>query len=141
MTLKNLIGISLEPIKPDNLMIARLKEAAERSIADAKMTALSAETRFDAAYKAIMQLANAALQLNGYRTLTSKPGHHQTMINSLSKTLDIDKGTLILLDAMRKQRHIIDYTGDLVTDSMTDECISEADKLLKAFKSTFKNIK
>lgn len=141
MTLNNLIGISLEPIKPDNLMIARLKEAAERSIADAKMTALSAETRFDAAYKAIMQLANAALQLNGYRTLTSKPGHHQTMINSLAKTLNIDKGTLILLDAMRKQRHIIDYTGDLVTDSMTDECISEADKLLKTFKSTFKNIK
>ncbi len=51
---------------------------------------MSTENRFDAAYKAIMQIANAALQVNGYRTLTSKPGHHQTMIQSLSKTLEID---------------------------------------------------
>ncbi len=42
--------------------------------------AVSNETRFDAAYKAIMQLANAALQANGFRTLTSKPGHHMTLI-------------------------------------------------------------
>lgn len=134
MSLKNLIGISLETIKPDDQIILRLKEAAERSIIDAKMMGLSEETRFDAAYKAIMQIANAALQYNGYRTLTSKPGHHQTMISSLTKTLGVDKGALILLDAMRKQRHIIDYTGDLVTEVMTKECIDEAEKLLILFK-------
>jgi hypothetical protein len=36
-----------------------------------------------------LQIANAALQASGYRTLTSKPGHHQVMIQSLSKTLGI----------------------------------------------------
>lgn len=68
MTLENLIGTSLESIEPDALMIKRLLEAAQRNIQDAGIEALSNENRFDAAHKAIMQLANAALQNNGYRT-------------------------------------------------------------------------
>jgi hypothetical protein len=43
-----------------------------------QLAGLSNENRFDAAYKAIMQLSNAALQAAGFRTLTSKTGHHQT---------------------------------------------------------------
>ncbi len=59
MTLNNLVGISLEKI-PINLdAIKRLATAAKRNISDAKITAISAENRFDAAYKAIMQIANA----------------------------------------------------------------------------------
>lgn len=80
MTLDNLLGRMLEKMEPDALAIERLLEAAARNIKDAKLEALSNENRFDAAYKAIMQLANAALQANGFRTLTSRPGHHQTMI-------------------------------------------------------------
>lgn len=83
MTLDNLIGKSLEHIEPDSAAIRRLLEAAQRNIKDAELTGLSNETRFDTAYKAIMQLANAALQASGFRTLTSKPGHHQTLIQSL----------------------------------------------------------
>ena len=84
MSLDNLVGISLEKITPDTAMIGRLlSAAARRNIADAHVATISAENRFDAAYKAIMQLANAALQANGYRTLTSKPGHHMTMIQTL----------------------------------------------------------
>ncbi len=60
-----------------------------------------------------MQFANAALQAHGYRTLTSKPGHHQTMIQLLPQTLGTDKKTVIILDAMRKQRNIADYSGDI----------------------------
>jgi hypothetical protein len=63
MTLDNLIGITLERIKPDPTAIARLLEAAQRNITDAELVALSNENRFDAAYKAIMQLANAPLYL------------------------------------------------------------------------------
>jgi hypothetical protein len=83
MSLENLLGISLEKINPDAAAIKRLLAAAERNIADAHVMAISSENRFDVAYKAIMQLANAALQANGYRTLTSKPGHHMTMIQTL----------------------------------------------------------
>lgn len=133
MTLNNLLGKSLEKIKMDHDTIRRLVAAAERNIADSKVTAVSAENRFDAAYKAIMQIANAALQANGYRTLTSKSGHHQTMIQSLSKTLGIDNNTVILLDAMRKQRNVADYSGDIVPESVVKDCITQAEKLLKHF--------
>ena len=134
MTLSNLAGISLEQIKINHDAIKRLVAAAERNIADSKITTVSAENRFDAAYKAIMQIANAALQVNGYRTLTSKPGHHQTMIQSLSKTLEIDNNTVILLDVMRKQRNAADYLGDIIPENTVLDCITQAEKLLKIFK-------
>tara|TARA_R100001163_G_C5018810_1_gene162226 strand:+ start:692 stop:946 length:255 start_codon:yes stop_codon:yes gene_type:complete len=83
MSLDNLLGTSLEKIEPDSASITKLLTAAARNIKDARVEAVSNENRFDAAYKAILQLANAALQATGYRTLTSKPGHHITMIQLL----------------------------------------------------------
>src|SRR3990167_8967510 len=134
MTLNNLIGKSLEKITPHPNTIKRLLLAAERNLTDSKVTAVSAENRFDAAYKAIMQIANAVLQAHGYRTLTSKPGHHQTMIQLLPQTLGVDKKTVIMLDAMRKQRNIADYSGDIIPESAVAACITQAEALLKDFK-------
>lgn len=129
MTSDNLVGRSLEAIAPDKYMIQRLLAAAGRNIEDAQTTSLSNENRFDMAYKAIMQLANAALQANGYRTLTSVPGHHQTMIQSLGKTVGLANDTIIELDTLRKQRNIADYSGDLITDSSMQACLGHADAL------------
>ena len=64
MTLDNLLGMSLERIDADPLAIQRLLEAAQRNIADAQVEDISNENRFDAASKAIMQMANTALQAN-----------------------------------------------------------------------------
>ncbi len=137
MNLDNLVGKSIEKIPPHQDTINRLITAAKRNISDAKVTAVSAENRFDAAYKAIMQIANASLHRHGYRTLTSKPGHHQTMIQLLTSTLGIDNQTMILLDAMRKQRNIADYSGDIVPESTVRECIEQAEKLLQKFNAHF----
>lgn len=131
MTLDNLIGKLLERIEPDSTAIQRLLEAAQRNIKDAEIAGLSNETRFDTGYKAIMQLANAALQASGFRTLTSKPGHHQTLIQSLVKTVGIETDRMIVLDALRKQRNITDYSGDLVEDAAVAECLIQARHLLK----------
>ena len=131
MTLDNLIGKLLETIEPDPVAIHRLLDAARRNIKDAEIVGLSNENRFDAAYKAIMQLANASLQTAGFRTLTSKPGHHQTMLQSLVKTVGIESDRLIVLDALRKQRNIADYSGDLVEDAAVAECIRQAKQLLE----------
>ncbi len=140
MSLSNLVGISLEKITPDGAMISRLLIAAERNIIDAKVKQISAENRFDAAYKAIMQAANAALQASGYRTLKSKPGHHQTMIQSLSKTIGSNAETVMILDALRKQRNVADYSGDIVPESAVKDCIEQATTLLFAVNSwTAKN--
>lgn len=128
MNLDNLLGISLERVTSDVLTIRRLMEAAQRNIRDSKIAAVSNENRFDAAYKAIMQMANVALQANGYRTLTSKPGHHQTMIQTLPRTIGLEKETMIVLDALRKQRNVADYSGDLVADNVVAECIDHAEQ-------------
>ena len=130
MTLDNLLGLSLEAVVADASAIQRLLEAARRSLADSRLAGISPEGRFDMAYKAIMQSANAALQASGYRTLTSKPGHHQTMLQSLPKTVGLDRDTLILLDTLRKQRNVIDYSGDVVSASMADEAQAQAERLL-----------
>lgn len=134
MGLDNLIGISLEPISPDATTIQRLLSAAQRNIQDAQVVEISAENRFDAAYKAIMQLANAALQANGFRTLTSKPGHHMTMIQSLGQTIGLDRNAIIILDALRKQRNVADYSGGIVPLSALEECIASAGELQREVK-------
>ena len=131
MTLKNLLGISLDAITADKVQIGKLLAAADRNIADAQIKALSAENRFDAAYKAIMQLAMVSLNANGYRTLTSKPGHHQTAIQALAQTVGLPQATVIVLDALRKQRNVSDYAGDLISDAAVAECVSSAKSLLK----------
>jgi len=131
MSLENLVGRTLESIQPDGEAIDRLLHSAKRNIADAHVSQVSAENRFDAAYKAIMQLANAALQANGYRTLTSKPGHHMTMLQSLPQTVGLNTDTMIVLDALRKQRNVADYSGDIVPESAVTECIAHAEELFQ----------
>ena len=129
MSLDNLVGTSLEKIEPDSAAIKRLINAANRNIQGAHVAAFGNEIQFDAAYKAILQLANAALQANGYRTLTSRPGHHMTMIQALPKTIGLDADTVIILDTLRKQRNATDYSGDIVPESALKECISCAENL------------
>ena len=106
MTLQNLLGISLDAIAADKVSIGMLIAAAERNIADARLQGLSSENRFDAAYKAIMQMAMVALNANGYRTLKSKSGHHQTAIQTLPLTVSLPLPKVIVLDALRKQRNL-----------------------------------
>jgi hypothetical protein len=130
MALKNLIGISLAAIEPDSMLIHRLLDAAKISLKDAELANMSSEGRFDMAYKAIMQLSNVALQANGFRTLTSKPGHHQTMIQSLPQTIGLANNEMILLDQMRKQRNVIDYSGDVVSASLANAAVRQANLLM-----------
>jgi len=62
-------------------------------------------------------LSDVALNANGYRTLTSKPGHHQTAIQTLPLTLGLAATTVKVLDALRRQRNATEYSGDTVPES------------------------
>jgi len=124
-----LVGISLDRITPAKETIKRLLEGAARHIADAKVQAISAETRFGSAYTAIRMLADVGLHAHGYRTLTSKPGHHQTAIQTLPTTLGVDPRTVVRLDALRKQRNLTEYTGDVIPDSAVIDCLTHAQSL------------
>jgi len=130
MTLDSLLAIhKLVRQSPDKAGIGRLLGAADRNLADAKLQALSADNRFDAAYKSIMQCAMVALWAKGYRTSTSQPGHHQTAIQTLPKTLGVSAQTVIVLDALRKQRNASDYEGDPVSGKALDSCLQEVGTL------------
>ena len=129
MTLQNLLGVSLDVVAPERAQVAKMLVAVERNLADARLAGLSAETRFDVGYKAIMQLAMLSLYANGYRTLTSRPSHHQTAIQTLTLTVALAPEQVRVLDALRKQRNLADYMGDLVPDSTATECLASATAL------------
>ena len=129
MSLENLVGASLEKITPARQTIRRLLDGASRRIADAKVTKISAETRFGSAYTALRMLADAGLHAHGYRTLTSKPGHHQTAIQCLVHTFGVTGAVLIRLDALRQQRNRTEYSGDTIPESALEECLRQAESL------------
>lgn len=131
MSLDNLIKtrqLTLHTARPAE--VQRLLAAAKRNLADAGSREISDETRFDAAYKAIMQCALIGLLANGYRPATSTPGHHQTMIQALPLTLGVERETWLVMDALRKKRNISDYSGDLIEPDSVRECIAQATALL-----------
>lgn len=131
MTLQNLLAIhKLQAFTPTRGAVLKLLLAAQRNWVDAKLATLGADNRFDAAYKTIMQCAMLGLWANGYRTATSQPGHHQLAIQSLPLTLQVPKDTVIVLDALRKQRNLNDYEGDPIADSALADCLNEAENLL-----------
>ena len=131
MTLENLLKIGqLKNHTTDASEIGRLLAAAQRNLKDACLDANSPETRFDCAYKSIMQSALMALMANGYRPDTNRPGHHMTAIQSLTVTIGLPPERLTVLDALRRKRNLSDYTGEDIDDISTDSCIREAEQLI-----------
>jgi uncharacterized protein (UPF0332 family) len=129
--LQNLLKIGQVKEHPvDRQEIERLLTAAQRNLRDAHVKDISPETRFDAAYKAIMQSALAALLMHGYRPDTNRPGHHMTVLQSTPLTLGLSSRRVVVLDALRRQRNVSDYTGDDVDDSTAENCITEARRLI-----------
>jgi hypothetical protein len=128
--LENLARIGqLDKVPFSKTLMDKMLATAQSRLHDAQRTENSAETRFDCAYTAIRAVADAALLKHGYRTSTSKPGHHQTTIQCLVHTLGVDATVVRVLDGLRKQRNLSDYDGELVTDQALVECIQQAHRL------------
>ena len=131
MTLENLARIGkLKAHAADEREIARLLQSADRALKDACVAALSADSRLELAYRALMQTALAAMLANGYRPATSEPGHHQVVIQALPKTIGMAAERVQVLDAYRKARNQSDYRGVSVSDAVAGECAAEAIRLL-----------
>jgi len=129
--LANLLRIGqLKEHPADAGEITRLLLAAERGVADARVQSISAETRFDAAYRSIMQTGLAALMARGYRPDTNRPGHHATVIQALTLTLGIDARRVAVLDTLRRKRNLVDYTGEDIDEGSVAACIEVAAQLL-----------
>jgi len=110
VSLRNLLKIDqLAQHETNANQVGKMLAAAERSVADAREDSISPETRLDAAYRAITQLSTVALWANGYRPSKSRPGHHQTMIQSLVHSIKLDRDQVLLLHTFRVKRNAIDY--------------------------------
>ena len=116
----------------------RLLEAARRNLADADVDVISNETRFDSAYKAIMQLALAAMMANGFRSDTSRPGHYIRVIQSLPQTIGLPTGKMAVLDVLRRKRNLTDYSGGWIDETSMEQCIFEAKDLLQLVEDRLK---
>ena len=138
--MENLLKIGqLKEHPPNAAEIRQLLAAAARNLADARVTAVSPETRFDAAYKAIMQAALAALMAHGYRPDTGRPGHHQTVVQALTHTIGLAAPRVTVLDTLRRQRNISDYTGEDIDGSSAGHCRNEAKQLLRDITAWFED--
>jgi hypothetical protein len=132
VSLQNLLKIGqLKEHPADAAEVQRLLAAASRNLTDARVTTISPETRFDAAYKAVMQSALAALMANGYRPDTNRPGHHATVVQALPLTIGLAQARVTVLDTLRRKRNLSDYTGEDIDNSSAEHCITEANRLLR----------
>lgn len=131
MSLDNLVKTGqLKKHVPTPDEIQRLLRAIRRNLDDSRIAAVSDEARFDMAYRAIMQCALVGVLASGYRPSTQMPGHHQTMIQTLSLTMGVPKSVWLVLDALRKKRNLSDYIGDGTDPESVRECIVQAESLI-----------
>lgn len=137
--LRNLAKIGqLDPVPLSVELVKRMLLSARQRLRDAEFPQNSPETRFDCAYTAIRVVADIGLHLNGFRTSTSKPGHHQTAVQCLAHTLGVDAATVRILDGLRKQRNLSDYDGEMVSDAALQECLRQAQAIMNRIDSTLK---
>lgn len=130
MTLENSAQIGkLKSHETTREEIARLLDAVRRNIKDARHVDISSESRFDIAYKAVMQCALIAVMANGFRPSTSEPGHHATVIQSLPKTVGLSNERVIVLDRLRKKRNLSDYSGEGIGEEEAAACVRAAEDL------------
>ncbi len=102
MSLQNLlkIGALAEHVTAAD-QVDRMLASAGRSIDDARQESISLETRLDAAYRAVMQVSMVALWANGLRPSKSAPGHHSTMIQSLTHSVGLDNDRMLVLGIIK----------------------------------------
>jgi len=131
MSLQNLLKIGkLGEHRTDADQVGRLLASARRNIEDSRQGSISSESRLDIAYRAIMQVSMIALWANGYRPAKNIPGHHVTMIQSLTHSIGLDNDRMVVLDTFRVKRNAIDYTGEDVDEASVEACIAAADDLI-----------
>jgi len=104
---------ALRAHKPSRKEIAGLLALADRSLADARVAAVSAEGRFQFAYGAALAMASAALHASGYRTNSNVPGHHANTVQSLEHTIGAGAALLRRFDTFRRKRNQISYDAPL----------------------------
>lgn len=108
--------------------VANLFQVVERDLADAAITALSADRRFATAYNAALQAATAVMYSEGYRA--HGIGHHSTTFEFLKEAMGPNITSLAdYLDDCRRKRNRADYIGaGYISMTEAEDLLREARK-------------
>lgn len=79
-----------------------------RDLADAGVTAVSADRRFATAYNAALLTAHMMIACAGYR-VTAKTGHHKVAFDAITLSVNASKYA-DYFERCRRKRNVIDYT-------------------------------
>lgn len=120
----------LEPHAASPDEVQGLLVAAALSLADAARSENSTLTRYDCAYRAVMQCALAALLATGYRPSAAMLADYSAMAQSLQLTLGLPARGWIILDAILSKRRPGDYVGVDVGVGLADEFVVQTTALL-----------
>ncbi len=132
MSLQNWVAQGLiQKHKTSPEEIRSLLAVADRDLANARITQLSAEWRLMIAYNGALQSASAAMAAAGFRVST-KVSHHRYLIESLHFTIGAEVKLVNQLDRFRKKRNISAYEqSDTVSNQEASEMIDLARKVRK----------
>ncbi|MEY4593338.1 MAG: hypothetical protein RIR18_2233 [Pseudomonadota bacterium] len=115
MTYQNLLNLvktgNLKAEPPDRKEFDGLVRSGLVRLADARLPALSLESRFDLAYNASHALALAALRLSGFRS-----ENRYLVFQSLAHTLELPAAEWRVLALCHDRRNLAEYEGFLEID-------------------------
>lgn len=122
--------LKAEPSSPEE--IKDLLGIVARAFNDAKVTAISEDLRFQAAFSAALTAANIALRASGYRTKV-QTGHHQKIVESLELTLKSDPRLIQKMKVFSKKRNATSYdSAGGVSQQELEQAIKLAGDLRKS---------
>jgi hypothetical protein len=128
MSWKSLLASrTVQPHKTSAKEIGSLRQLVSRDLADASLSALSADRRFATAYNAVLQLSKMAIACAGYR-VTFGAGHHQKIFEAIKAALGKQSEPLAdYFDTCRRKRNLIDYdASEVATETEAEELLRKA---------------
>lgn len=113
-----------------------LKQASVK-LADAKQTVISANTRMDAAWDAVLMACLAVAFAEGWRA-TSDKGHHQVVLEGTAAAIGLSQSRLDELDTLRDWRNRKYRAGFNVETMELEEAIAWVSPFLDDVAAWFK---
>ena len=113
-----------------------LKQASVK-LADAKQTVISANTRMDAAWDAVLMACLAVACAEGWRA-TSDKGHHQVVLEGTAAAIGLSQSRLDELDTLRDWRNRKYRAGFNVETMDLEEAIAWVSPFLDDVAAWFK---
>lgn len=119
--------------------IDKLREVVARGLADATVTAISSDLRFQAAYNAVLQLATMAIHCAGYRVTGRE--HHRTTFRALPLAMGNAVATqATYFDTCRKKRNTLTYDqAGVISEAEVRDLIQEATSFQNDLEDWIKN--